>query len=451
MRIFRHYISGVSLAWLAGDILIVLVAYWAIESWMTSARDVAVTPGILLAGVTTLLFYIGELYGHRLPMGRREIIARILICQLGVAVFAAATGFVFPSLQLDRAGFFATMAVTPLALIAWRLAWLSPWATVRTGRSVLVVGTGRIGDAVAELEGTSARPFRLAGFVDDNPSKAPSGHRVLGGVAELPRIVDEIRPNLIVVAQLDRRGGFPAAELLEVRLRGVSVEDWPTFYERVTGRILVSDLRPSWLIFSDGFVKSRGAVILKRCVDIVLALVGMVLASPFIILTAVAVRLDSPGPVLYRQIRMGQYGVTFVIYKFRSMHPDAELATGPVWASKGDSRVTRVGRFLRRSRLDELPQLLNVLRGDMSFIGPRPERPEFIEELERRIPFYRARLSVKPGITGWAQVRYTYGASVEDSLVKLQYDLYYVKNLSPFLDLLILISTVQVVLFGRGQ
>jgi sugar transferase (PEP-CTERM system associated) len=454
VRIFRHYVSGVSLAWLAGDAAIVLLVYWLAERWDTGPGDFALAPAIWLVAVTVFLFHLGDLYGVRLPMGRREVIARILICQLGSAVLLAAAGFLVPVLRLDRFTYFVVLGGGALALVVWRLAWLGPWSSFRAGRAVLVLGAGPIGRSIADLEGSSARPFRIAGFIDDDTTTAsslPKGHRLLGGVDRLQAIVDEIRPELIVVGQDDRRGAFPAAALLECRLRGIGVEDWPAFYEKVTGKILVSDLRPSWLIFSDGFVKTRRAIIIKRAIDMILSLAGVLLTSPLIALTALAVRLESPGPVLFRQTRMGQYGRHFTIYKFRSMRADAERLTGAVWAQKDDPRVTRIGRFLRRSRLDELPQLYNVLVGEMSFIGPRPERPEFIEELERRIPLYRARLSVKPGVTGWAQVRYTYGASVEDTVEKLQYDLYYVKNLSLFLDLLILISTVQVVLFGRGR
>jgi sugar transferase (PEP-CTERM system associated) len=234
-------------------------------------------------------------------------------------------------------------------------------------------------------------------------------------------------------------------------MRGIQVEDWPTFYEKETGKILVTDLRPSWLIFSDGFVKTSRTEIIKRLLDLGLSLVGLVLALPIMAAVAFIIKLESRGSVLFRQARLGQNGRVFILNKFRSMREDAEKDTGPVWAQDRDPRITRVGSFLRRTRLDELPQLFNVLLGDMSFIGPRPERPEFVYALQKQIPFYMERLSVKPGITGWAQVRYRYGATVEDAIEKLQYDLYYIKNLSLFLDLVILIATIQVVLFARGR
>jgi sugar transferase (PEP-CTERM system associated) len=256
---------------------------------------------------------------------------------------------------------------------------------------------------------------------------------------------------VVVIAQIDRRGCFPSRALLDCRLRGIQVEDWPTFYEKATGKILVRAVRPSWLIFSEGFVKTPRTEIVKRFFDVTVSLAGLILSLPLMILAAVAIKLESRGPVFYRQPRLGQNGCVFILNKFRSMHQDAERDTGPVWSAEEDPRITRVGAILRRTRFDELPQLFNVLVGHMSFIGPRPERPEFVSELQRQIPYYMERLAVKPGITGWAQIKYEYGASVEDATEKLQYDLYYIKNLSLFLDLLILLSTVQVVLFARGR
>jgi sugar transferase (PEP-CTERM system associated) len=221
-------------------------------------------------------------------------------------------------------------------------------------------------------------------------------------------------------------------------------------YERLTGKILVDDLKPSWLIFSDGFVISRWTRFQKRLIDIVLASIGIVLSAPLALLTALAVKLDSDGPILYGQERVGENGRTFMVWKFRSMKQDAEKGGTPIWAKAQDDRVTRVGRFIRKTRLDELPQFWNVVRGDMSFVGPRPERPFFVEQLAKEIPFYQQRHAVKPGLTGWAQVKYQYGSSVEDAMEKLRYDLYYVKHLSVSFDISIVFDTVKVILFGKG-
>jgi sugar transferase (PEP-CTERM system associated) len=338
--------------------------------------------------------------------------------------------------------------------MAWRGAILGAWSQQQMTLRVLVLGTGQVGRLITDLEPTSARPFRVIGFLDDVPGAAdmvPEGHVLLGKIQDLDVLVEETRPNIVVVAQIDRRGHFPTKALLECRLRGIRVEDWPTFYEKATGKILVTAVRPSWLIFSDGFVKTPRTEIIKRLFDVTVSLAGLLLSLPVMIIAAIAVKVESSGPILYRQPRLGQNGCVFILNKFRSMRRDAEKDTGPVWTTQRDPRITRVGAVLRRTRLDELPQLFNVLIGHMSFIGPRPERPEFVSELQKQIPYYMERLAVKPGITGWAQVRYRYGSTVEDAVEKLQYDLYYIKNLSLFLDLLIVLNTVQVVLFARGR
>jgi exopolysaccharide biosynthesis polyprenyl glycosylphosphotransferase len=241
-------------------------------------------------------------------------------------------------------------------------------------------------------------------------------------------------------------------ELLAMKLNdGVRFDHLASVYEQYTGKIAVENLRPSWMIFSDGFRKSRTLEAVKRLSDLVMAAVGLALALPIMLMVAIALRISSPGPVLYTQTRVGKDGVLFTIYKFRSMRVDAEAASGAVWSTQNDPRVTRVGRFLRRSRLDELPQLWNVLRGDMSFVGPRPERPEFIAELTRQIPFYGQRHVVRPGLTGWAQVRHRYGSTIEDSQEKLQHDLFYIKHLSVPFDIYIVLETVKTVLVRSGS
>jgi sugar transferase (PEP-CTERM system associated) len=409
---------------------------------------------ILVAGITTFILYLGDLYNTRLPLGRRELVARVLICLAAAAPLVAAASYALPTLRFGRLAFLEISVTMTIGLLLWRSAWVGSWSVARMTIRVLVVGTGPIARTIANLVPESARPFTIVGFLDDDVAAAdsvPEGHALLGKMKDLSTIVEETRPDVVVVVQLDRRGRFPANSLLECRLRGIAVEDWPTFYEKATGKILVTELRPSWLIFSDGFVKTPRTEVFKRLFDVALSSVGLILAAPVMALVAIAIKLESAGPILYRQPRSGQNGCVFILNKFRSMREDAEKTTGPVWAEPRDPRVTRVGAFLRRTRLDELPQLFNVVLGHMSFIGPRPERPEFVHDLQRQIPYYMKRLSVKPGITGWAQVKYRYGASVDDALEKLQYDLYYIKNLSLFLDLLILLNTVQVVLFARGR
>ena len=455
LRVFRHYIPHLPLILFFGDLVVLVAAFHVPTLSGTWIAEGALIPKLLLVVLLVgFVLNLGGLYDVRLAMGHRELLARLLTCQAVAGLLVAAVAFAIPSLRLGRAAFLQIGAAATIGLIAWRGAWIGPFTDRRIRIRVLVLGTGAIGKVIAGLVETGARPFSIVGFLDDNPNAAetvPEPYALLGKIQDLPALVEETRPDLIVVAQMNRRGNFPAKALIDCRMRGIQVEDWPTFYEKETGKILVTDLRPSWLIFSDGFVKTPRTEIVKRLVDVALSLTGLVLALPVMAVVAPAIKMESRGSALFRQPRLGQNGRVFILNKFRSMREDAEKDTGPVWALQQDPRVTRVGAFLRKTRLDELPQLFNVLVGDMSFIGPRPERPEFVYELQKQIPFYMERLSVKPGITGWAQVRYRYGASVEDALEKLQYDLYYIKNLSLFLDLLILINTIQVVLFARGR
>ena len=254
----------------------------------------------------------------------------------------------------------------------------------------------------------------------------------------------------IVVAFADRRGRLPVRALLKCRMAGIVVHEAEAFFEHLSGKIPAEAMRPSYLIFNDGFGRSQRSEILKRTSDTILSVVGILLVWPLMLLTALLVRLDSPGPVLFKQTRVGVDGKPFTLMKFRSMRTDAEQVSGPVWATEDDPRITRAGRFLRKSRLDELPQLFNVLGGHMSLVGPRPERPVFVEDLERQIPYYSQRHIVRPGVTGWGQINYPYGSSVEDALQKLQYDLFYVKNLSLMFDLSILFTTIKTVVLRKG-
>lgn len=280
--------------------------------------------------------------------------------------------------------------------------------------------------------------------------KASQPKRILGGYDDILATVKNESINRVIVCLPERRGNLPVIELLNCRLQGIKVEEGELLYERLTGKIAVGKLRPSYLIFSEGFNRSKFNYIFKRALDIIVALIGLFLAAPLILITAVLIKLESRGPVIFAQARVGKEGRIFKVFKFRSMRSDAEKHSGPVWATQDDDRITRVGHVIRKLRIDEIPQLWNVLRNEMSFVGPRPERPFFVEELKKDIPYYTERLVVKPGVTGWAQINYRYGASKEDAVEKLQYDLYYIKNMSIFLDVLILFRTVKVVLLGFG-
>jgi sugar transferase (PEP-CTERM system associated) len=411
---------------------------------------------LVMVAVVQAALYYADLYDLRHLADRRELFVRIVQALATASFVLAALYFWFPALILGR-GVFIIAALLMLALVVgWRTAfvWLSHRARPR--ERLLLVGTNPAAvDLARELFSRRHElGVEIAGFIDPDPERVGTpliNPGVIGTVEDIPAIVRARGVDRVVVSLSDARGKLPMEKLLEMRLDGVQFDHLASVYERYTGKIAVENLRPSWLIFSDGFRKSHLLSSSKRLLDVAAAGLGLVLALPIMAAVALAIRLSSPGAVLYHQQRVGQHGRIFTIHKFRSMQVDAEAGTGPVWASKaGDPRVTRVGRILRRTRLDEVPQLWNVLTGDMSFVGPRPERPEFVADLTRDIPFYGQRHIVRPGLTGWAQVCYTYGASTEDALQKLQYDLFYIKNLSLALDLFIIVSTVKTVLLRQG-
>jgi len=405
----------------------------------------------LVTALCQLCFYYNDLYDLTVVSSSRELVIRLLQGAGAAAIVLAAACLVVPSLILDPGTFVTALGVFVIAVLTWRLAFNYLAQDPHLEERVLIIGTGDTARMLAQHIGRQQDfAYRLVGFVDEAEAEVVRHHDVLGNATDIRRIVAEQHVDRIIVGLSDRRGRLPIEELLSAKLSGVRVEDATTTYERLTGKILIDDLKPSWLIFSDGFRASRGTRFVKRMLDLALSLLGFIIASPLMALTALAIRLDSKGPVLYTQERVGENGRVFTVVKFRSMRTDAEPAGRPMWARDKDDRITRVGRFIRLTRLDELPQLWNVVRGDMSFVGPRPERPFFVEQLAREIPFYLQRHAVKPGVTGWAQVKYQYGSSIEDAMEKLRYDLYYIKHMSIFFDLTIVLDTVKVILFGKG-
>lgn len=342
------------------------------------------------------------------------------------------------------AALFSCILLVRLGYVALVRAMLSP-------HRVLVVGVGKLAAELEYLTHDGRSNTDIVGYVPltrETP-QVPEA-RTLATTASVLAAARETAAHEIVVALDDRRGA-PLGPLLEARMEGIKITNYLTFLERETRRVNLKALDPSWLIYSDGFrVSTATNAILKRVLDILASLAVLILMLPTMLLVALAIRLDSPGPIFYRQERIGRHGITFKIFKFRTMRADAERGGIPQWASVHDPRITRIGSVLRLLRIDELPQVLNVLRGEMSFVGPRPERPFFVQSLSRDIPFYAERHRVRPGITGWAQINYPYGASIEDARAKLSYDLYYIKNYSLLFDLLIILSTAQAVLFNKG-
>jgi sugar transferase (PEP-CTERM system associated) len=423
-----------------------------------AAYELVERQGYLKAGLATLFclaaFYLFDLYDFVVMHDRRELVLR-LVQALGLAWMALAFMFyAFPQLMIGRG---VALFALPLALtlmVGWRVSIHWFLGHPDFGERILIVGSGNL--AVDVAREVLARPdagYRIIGFVGTDAEllgKSLINPRVIGVTSELVQVVKRENIDRIVVAMGERRGQLPTDELLRLSLAGaVSIEEGSSFSERLTGRVSLNMLRPSWLIFSGRGRQARISGITRNLVHRLVALIGAVLSLPIVLVTAILIKLESRGPVFYRQVRVGVHGKPFTLLKFRSMRVDAEQG-GPVWASKGDDRVTRIGRIIRKIRVDEIPQFWNILRGEMNFVGPRPERPHFVDQLATEIPYYEQRHLIPPGLTGWAQIKYAYGASIEDARQKLQYDLYYVKNQSLILDAIILFETIKIILFGRG-
>ena len=454
MAVLRQYLSVAAIVQLlieAAWFVMAVVLAVGLQRHGRGLSDGVLAPALLFAGILVVANGIAGLYrsDRGTPVG--HFLSRAFVALAGGATVAYVLLLVVPGGRV-YSGVLLEAAV--LAFVGFVLLRKVVFARSNAlANRVLVIGAGDDALAVEHaLDGFRHGKPEIVGFYPiAGRDVAVPLDRVLHAAEPLNAITRRLRATEIIVAVRDQRGGaVPMDQLLECRLAGIPVQTMETFYEKLRGRVPVDALKGSWLVYGNGFRQSSLRTFEKRAVDIAASLVLLALGLPIMALAAIAIVLESGFPVFYRQERVGRGGVTFTVWKFRSMRIDAEADGQARWAVKGDSRVTRVGRFMRKTRIDEMPQLFNVLKGDMSLVGPRPERPTFVADLTKEIPFYNARHSVKPGVTGWAQVRYTYGASVEDAKKKLEYDLYYVKNHSLVLDLLILLETVRVVLFQEG-
>lgn len=408
---------------------------------------------LLVILICEVSLYFNDLYDFRLMTTRNEILVRLLqaygIACLGLAV----SYYIAPDLGFGR-GIAALAAPLIVAMtLGWRLLFSQDPHTLGGVERMLIMGTGPTGISLTRV--ILSQPelkLKVVGFLDEKGEdigKSLVNPGIIGATEEVEQVVQREKIDHVVISLLERRGRMPVRQLLHLKFAGVKVEDAHAFYERMTGRIILERLSPSWLILSDGFRKSALLVWAKRAIDVVVSLIALILCIPVFFVAWMAIWLETGSPTLFRQVRTGLRGRSFQMLKFRSMRLNAEAA-GPQWASENDDRITRVGRWLRKYRIDELPQFINVLRGEMSIVGPRPERPEFVSTLEEKIPFYGLRHSVRPGITGWAQVKYQYGASIEETETKLEHDLFYIKHLSIMLDFAVLFETAKVMLSGRG-
>jgi len=467
IRVFRHYIPASLLVLGIVEALAFFAAMYggiALRFSLTGQDldAIAAKPNLVFPIYPKAVIYTLVMMGIMTALGlyQRDLRSRDehwirIIAAFGLGLVAMfAVFYILPKAFLGRGAFVLTHALAFVGVCLARVVYFGMTRTSRVKRRVLVLGTGTRAAKVDALERELKRTggFKIVGFI---PTR--DGHhfvdkaRLLADSGPLCAIARKHDVDEIVIGMRDRRGGgLPLDDVLACKLNGISIIDLPSFFERETGHVQLQSLNPSWMIFSEGFGQSIWRDRSKRIFDIAASSALLLATAPVMLLAGALIVLESGRPVLYRQERVGHAGKTFNVLKFRSMRNDAEKSGKPVWASLNDDRVTRVGRIIRKLRIDELPQIFNVLRGDMSFVGPRPERPYFVKQLESQIPYYSFRHHVKPGITGWAQIRYPYGSSVEDAIEKVQYDLYYVKNHTMFLDLVILFQTAQVVLFGKG-
>lgn len=441
-----------------GDIALILAATW-LSPLIRLFHSIEVFAIYTGASAFTLLTYMIMIYIFDLYNMERTRLSRDTGLRLAVAVGMAGFVVVFifytlPNWQYGRGIFVIQMMLVFCFLSGWR--WiLSAIFPAGIGKEdVLIVGAGRSATKLYHLLENAGSPYRVVGFLDDDPAKlgrTVGSEPVIGTTDQLMDIADQKGVRTAILAITHDRPRELIDHALKSRLHGLTIMDMPAVYEEMTGSIPVEHLRYDWLLFADGFYLLSKPYVqrVKRLIDFATSGLLLIISAPIVLLTAIAIKIESRGPVFFRQERVGKDEEVYIVWKFRSMRQDAEQE-GAVWADEDDPRVTRVGRLIRFLRIDELPQIVNVFRGDMSFIGPRPERPEFVQSLKARIPYYTIRHSVRPGITGWAQVKYGYGASVEDALKKLEYDVFYIKNMSLLLDTKILLKTIGVVLFGQG-
>jgi sugar transferase (PEP-CTERM system associated) len=460
LKIFNQYVPLRKLAFILLETvfvmgMVILGAYLRFLGDPTnfSNYEYLFLKALLIVVTVQLSLYYFDLYDLKIFRSNVELAIRLLQ-SLGVSsILLAILYYLFPFVIVGRGIFLISLGFMGAVIVFWRVIYNHILRTKQIDQRIMIVGSGQLAKSIAiEIIDKADTGFNVIGFITDNPERVGEklvNPSVIGDQSQILEIAMKEKVNRIIVALEERRGKFPEDQLLSCKMRGIPVEDGIEFYEHLTGRLQVESLRPSALIFSDGFKKSKLTMWMKRVVGFGLSFIGLALLSPLILMISILIKIDSRGPIFYRQERVGENGKLFKLLKFRSMLENAE-ANGPVWAETNDKRITRVGRWIRKWRLDEIPQMFNVLKGDMSFVGPRPERPYFVETLRREIRYYDRRFSVKPGITGWAQIKYQYGASKEDALEKLKYDLYYIKNLSPLFDLLIIFETIKVVLFGKG-
>jgi sugar transferase (PEP-CTERM system associated) len=460
IRLFKVFIPVGTLTLLFSEIILVTSAF-VLATYLSLEVDPTVfllyDGGLARIALVLLSILIGlhfhDLYSQ-FHVKSRIVLVQQLCLVMGVAFLTQGfIAYLNSNLRVPIRVMVVGSSIAVLAIYFWRILF-STYAFQVVGRDhlLLVGGSPLLEEIGRHIHDHPETGLLVTGYIDDRhaPGAVLAGGKVLGSMSSLLDIVRATQPHRIVVGMFERRNRMPVSELLELRFAGHIIEEVSTTYERICARVCLKEIRPSQLIFSGELGPRPQNLMYQRLSNMFVAIIGIILGSPIMLLTALAVKLSSPGPVLYRQVRVGLGGELFTVYKFRSMRVDAEAGTGAVWAQKDDPRVTKVGKIIRRIRFDELPQLFNVLKGEMAIVGPRPERPEFVRALSEQIPYYRQRHCVRPGITGWAQINYKYGDTLEDTITKLEYDLYYIKNMSMALDNYIIFHTLKAMLLSRG-
>jgi sugar transferase (PEP-CTERM system associated) len=462
IRLFKVSIPGNVIALVFSEAILIFCCYTLATYWMMDAAaevflfdDGGIWHIGLVVAVLLLGIYMHDLYeDYRVHTKTLLVQQFCMILGLGFLLQALANYGHWNAVLLPKWVMVYGSLLALVVLPAWRVLFAAFVGKAMGVKRILFLGSSQAArEIIARVSERVELGFAAIGYLEDSTSETAAelhGAPHLGEIADLDTVVAKERPDRIVVGMTERRQRLPVGRLLELRYSGIHIEDAANLYEAVFGRVSTRDLRPSQLIFSAELGPNRSSLNLQSVYSLIIAIIGIVVALPVMILVAAIVKLTSPGPVLFRQRRVGLDGAIFTLYKFRSMNADSEAKTGAVWATKDDPRVTPVGRWLRKLRLDELPQLFNVLRGEMSIVGPRPERPEFVAILQEKIPYYRQRHCVKPGISGWAQINHKYGDTIEDSMIKLEYDLYYIKNMAVSLDAYIMFHTAKIMLLRRG-
>lgn len=460
VKLFDAYIPARTLLLVIAEAIVVFFAMVAavflrfgMDAELAFGYEQGFLKVLLIAAVCIICLYYFDLYDSVVIGNHREVLTRLFVV-LGVVCFVVGLlYYIYPPLQLGRGIFLIGITLTGVCLTASREVFSLVNRSPRFADPTVLLGDGPLARSLAkQIAARQELGINLLGYVAVKHEEASvDGLELLGRPEDLSMLIAQKRIRRVIVAMQDRRSKMPIKDLLDLRLQGFQVDDGGLLLERISGKIEVDQLHPSWLVFSDGFRLHSKLLMIQRLLGIVVSALLLLVVLPIIPLVALAVKLTSKGPVFYRQKRVGKGDVVFHCYKFRTMRADAEADTGPTWASDSDPRITPVGHFLRFTRLDEIPQLWNVFRGDMNFVGPRPERPEFHGWLNQEIPYYCLRQIVRPGITGWAQINCGYGASLEQSKEKMRHDLYYIKNMSLALDLLIIVQTIKTVIFGKGS